>query len=99
MKLLEPRELWEKRDNINRKLLLDLQVNYLMNWGGGGGAQYTGNFCEAGEFHHSHVQVDNPMSVTCGRLNTIRTTTPQNVFCHTNITTQSGVNNKSTWSQ
>ena len=65
----------------------------------GGGGQYTGNFCEAGEFHHSHVQVDNPMSVTCGRLNTIRTTTPQNVFCHTNITTQSGVNNKSTWSQ
>ena len=59
------------------------------------GGQYPGNFREAGEFHRSHVQVDNPVSVICGSLNTVRTMTPQNVFSHTNPTTQPGVNNES----
>ena len=57
--------------------------------------QYLRNFHEAGEFHRSHVQVDNPVSVICGSLNTIKTVTPQNVFSHTNLTTQPGVNNES----
>ena len=52
------------------------------------GGQYPGNFREASEFHRSHVQVDNPMSVTCGSLNTVKKMTPQNVFSHTNPTTQ-----------
>ena len=34
------------------------------------------NFCEVGEFHRSHVQVDNPVNVTCGSLNTVKTVTP-----------------------
>ena len=41
------------------------------------------------------MQVDNSVSVTCGGINTIRTMTPQNVFSHTNLTTQLGVNNES----
>ena len=56
--------------------------------------QYPGNFHEGGEFHRSHVQVNNSVSVTCGRRNIIRTVTP-NVFSHTNITTQPEVNNES----
>ena len=36
------------------------------------GGQYPENFREAGEFHRSYVQVDNPMSVTCGSLNTVK---------------------------
>ena len=59
------------------------------------GRQYLENFCEAGEFHRSHVQVDNPVNVTCGSLNTVKTVTPQNGFSHTNTTTKSGVNNES----
>ena len=35
--------------------------------------QYLGNFREAGEFHRSHVQVDNLVSVTYGSLNTVKT--------------------------
>ena len=72
--------------------LLDLQGNYLIN---SGGSKYPVDFHEAGEFHCSHVQVDNPMSVTCGSLNTVITVTPQNVFSHTNPTTQLSVNNES----
>ena len=41
------------------------------------------------------MQVDNPVSVTCGSPNTIKTMTSQNVFSHTNPTTQPGVNNES----
>ena len=41
------------------------------------------------------MQVDNPMSVTCGSLNTVVTMTPQNVFSYTKSTTQPGVNNES----
>ena len=59
------------------------------------GGQYPGNFCEAGKFHRSHVQVDNLLSVICGSLNTAITMTPQNVFSHTNPTTQPRVNNES----
>ena len=57
--------------------------------------QYPKDFHEAGEFHRSHVQVDNSMSVTYGSLNTIKTVTPQNVFSHTNPTIQPGVTNES----
>ena len=57
--------------------------------------QYPWNFHEVGEFHRSHVQVNNPVSVTCGSLNTVIIVTPQNVFSHTNLTTQPGVNNES----
>ena len=49
--------------------------------------QYYENSREADDFHHSHVQVDNLMSVTGGHLNTVITVTPQNVFSHTNPTT------------
>ena len=38
--------------------------------------QYPGNFREVGEFHTSHVQVDNLVTVTHGRLNTIITMAP-----------------------
>ena len=57
--------------------------------------QYLGNFHESGKFHRSHVQVDNPMSITRGRHNTVKTITPQNAFSHINPTTQLGVNNES----
>ena len=40
------------------------------------GGQYPKDFHKPGEFHHSHVQVDNLVSVTCGNLNTARTVTP-----------------------
>ena len=59
------------------------------------GGQYPRNFREAGEFHRLHVQVDNPMSVSCGSLNTVKKVTPQNVFSHTNPTTKPGVNDES----
>ena len=42
--------------------------------------QYPRNFREAGEFHRLHVQVDNPMSVSCGSLNTVKKVTPQMSF-------------------
>ena len=58
------------------------------------GGQYLGNFGEAGEFHHSHVQFDNPISVTGGRSNIVRIVTPKNVFSHTNPTIQPRVNNE-----
>ena len=41
------------------------------------------------------MQVENPVRVTGGRLNTIRIVTPQNIFSHTKPTTQQGVNNES----
>ena len=71
-------------------LLLDLQGNYVMNSG-----VVLGNFREAGEFHCSHVQVENMVSVTCESLNIVRTMTARNIFSHTNPTTQLGVNNES----
>ena len=64
---------------------------YLMNSEG----QYLENFLEASEFHYSHMQVDNPMSVTCGSLNTVKIVTPQNVCSYTNPTTKIGVINES----
>ena len=63
----------------------------LMNSGG----QYPKDFHEASEFHRSHVQVDNSVSVTYGSINTIKTVTSQNVFSHTNPTIQPGVTNES----
>ena len=59
------------------------------------GGQYPQNFHEASEFHCSHVQVDNSVSVAGGHPNIIITMTPQNVFYHTSPTTQPGVNNES----
>ena len=44
------------------------------------------------------MQVDNPMSATGRHLNTVITVTPQNVFSHTNPTTQPGVNNEPLYS-
>ena len=41
------------------------------------------------------MKVDNPVSVTGGRPNIVKIVTPQNVFTHTNPTTQPGVNNES----
>ena len=58
------------------------------------GGQYLMNFHEASEYHCSHVQVNNLMIVTGGRRNTVRILTPQNVFSHTNPTTQHEVNNE-----
>ena len=53
--------------------------------------QHFRNSREAGESHHSHVQVDNPMSITGGCLNVARTVAPQKVFSHTNSMVQPGV--------
>ena len=49
--------------------------------------QYSRNSREASEFHHSHVQVHNLMSVNGGRINIVITVTLQNVLSHTNPTT------------
>ena len=54
----------------------------------------SGIFVKLESFTHSHVQVDNPTSVTGRHPNTIRTMIPQNVFSHTNPTIQLGVNNE-----
>ena len=56
--------------------------------------QYSRNSSEVCEFYCSHVQVENPVSVTGGHSNTAKTMTPQNVFSHTNLTTQPRVNNE-----
>ena len=58
------------------------------------GGQYSENSRETDEFNRSHVQVDNAMSETSEHPNIVITVTSQNVFSHTDPTTQPGVNNE-----
>ena len=76
----QSQELWEERDKINKNLLIDLQGNCLMNL-----VAVLWKPREASEFHHSHVQVDNRMSVS-GCPNATRTVTHHGFVDHTNPT-------------